>query len=565
MIRKELTWALLFAAMTFRPAHSQNAPPVRPPSAGNPLEALPQVNAPRGAPSVTVDVQPQAPQLQALLERPITPSRVQIEGVHAIPFDQVAQRFAPLVGQAIKIGDLIKAADGVTKLYKQKGYALSFAFVPAQTFQNGVVRITVVEGYVERIEINGQPGAAEKRIRALAERIRADRPLRQASFERYINVLGLVPGVKIAATVAPPQNTDGAATLALDVERQPFTFATGIDLNHPGVQGIVSATENGMLGLGETLGVSGLFPKGRDDQTYYAVSAALPIGTDGFIAKVDASHYYGHPSDNPGLPSYVERTVVNDRASISASYPFILSNSRSLIGTASAYASSNEDRFKNTITGAQIDQRSQIRVSALQLDFTGVEPGVIRRASLNVAKAFNVLGASKAADTNIAGVLAQNPVSLTFLRTGATASQSNEWPFKIGTVVAATGQYSADSLPTSEQIAFGAQRFALGYQPGEVSGDSGWAVSAEINRPVALTLAYLKTITPYLIIDTARVYLHGTTAQLSRLASVGAGFRISDARYYSLDLSVAKPICTAPIESASRNPRINATVSYQFH
>lgn len=91
------------------------------------------------------------------------------------------------------------------ELYKQKGYALSFAFVPAQTFQNGVVRITVVEGYVERIEIKGQPGAAEKRIRALAERIRADRPLRQASFERYINVLGLVPGVKIAATVAPPQ------------------------------------------------------------------------------------------------------------------------------------------------------------------------------------------------------------------------------------------------------------------------------------------------------------------------------------------------------------------------
>jgi hemolysin activation/secretion protein len=564
---KEWKWTLLLAALAAlaaHAAHSQSAPS-RPAVAGNPLDALPQVNAPQKPPSVTVDVQQQAPQLEALLARHVSPSKVQVEGVHALPFDEVAQRFAPVVGQDVTVGDLIKIADSVTALYKQRGYALSFAFVPAQTFQDGVVRITVVEGYVADIRITGKPGSAEKRIRAVADRIRADRPLRQATFERYINVLGLTPGVKIAATVAPPQNTDGATTLVLDVERKPVNLATGIDLNHPSVQGIVSVTENGLLGQGETLGVSALFPKGRDDQTYYAVTGALPLGTDGFTAKVDASHYYGHPTDNPGLPSYVERTVVNDKAGLSASYPFILSNSRSLIGTAGMYASHDEDRFKNTLTGAQLEQRSQVRVTTLQLDYTSVDTGTVRRASINVAKALNVLGASKAADTNIPGVVTQNPISLTFVRTGASVSQSNEWPYKIGTVIAATGQYSPNSLPTSEQIAFGAQRFALGYQPGEVSGDSGWAVSAEINRPFAVGLAYLKTFTPYIAVDTARVYLHGGTATPSRLASVGVGFRISDAKYYSLDLSVAKPVGDAPVESASRSPRINATFSYQFN
>jgi hemolysin activation/secretion protein len=564
MIR-EWKWALLLTAVTAHAAHSQSAPAARPVVAGNPLDALPQVSAPHKPPNVTVDVQLQAPQLQALLDRHLTPSKVQVEGVHALPFNEVAQRFAPLVGREVTIGDLIKVADGVTALYKQRGYALCFAFVPAQNFQNGVVHIIVVEGYVAHVKIKGKPGAAERRIRAVAEHILADRPLRQASFERYINVLGLIPGVKIAATAAPPQNTDGATVLELDVERKPFTIATGIDLNHPGIQGILSATENGMFGQGESLGVSALFPKGRDDQTYYAVSAALPVGTDGFTAKADASHYYGHPTDNPGLPAYVERTVINDKVGLSTFYPFILTNSRSLIGTAGGYASRDEDRFKNTITGALLDQRSQVRVGTLQLDYTSIDTGVIQRASVNVAKAFNVLGASKAADTNIAGLLAQNPISLTFLRTGASISQNNEWPAKIGTVVAATGQYSPNSLPTSEQIAFGAQRFALGYQPGEVSGDSGWAVSAEINRSFALGLAYLKTITPYVAADTARVYLHGGTAQPSRLASVGAGFRISDAKYYNLDLSVAKPVGDAPIESASRSPRINATFSYQFN
>jgi len=564
---KEWKWTLLAAAVAAHAAQAQTSGQVaRPSVAGNPLDALPQVNAPQKPPSVTVDVQTQTPHIQELLARHLTPQKIQIEGAKTIPFDEIAQRFTPLVGKDVTIGELMETANGVTALYKERGYALSFAFVPAQTFEGGVVHITVVEGYVADVKIKGDPGTTEKRIRAIADRIRADRPLKQDTFERYVNVLGLTPGVKIAATVAPPQTTDGATSLELDVDRKPFNFATGIDMNHPGLQGIVSATENGLLGQGETIGASALLPKGRNDQTYFAVNGALPIGTDGFTAKVDASHYYGHPVDNPGLPSFVERTVVNDKVGLSASYPFILSNSRSLVGTAGAYASHDEDRFKNTITGALLGQRSQVRVTTLQLDYTGVDTGTVRRASINVAKAFDVLGASKTAETNIPGVVTINPISLTFVRTGATISQTNEWPYKIGTSIAATGQYSPDSLPTSEQIAFGGQRFALGYQPGEVSGDSGWAASAEVNRPFAIGLAFMKSVTPYVSVDTAHVYLHGGTAKPSRLASVGVGFRVSDAKYYSLDLSLAKPVGDAPVEgNGSRSPRVNATFSYQFN
>ncbi|MFB9127071.1 hypothetical protein ACFFYR_29300 [Paraburkholderia dipogonis] len=48
---------------------------------------------------MTVQVAPQAPQLEELLARHITPSRVQVEGVKSIPFDDVAQRFTPLVAR----------------------------------------------------------------------------------------------------------------------------------------------------------------------------------------------------------------------------------------------------------------------------------------------------------------------------------------------------------------------------------------------------------------------------------------------------------------------------------
>jgi hemolysin activation/secretion protein len=261
----------------------------------------------------------------------------------------------------------------------------------------------------------------------------------------------------------------------------------------------------------------------------------------------------------------VERTVISDKLTGSLSYPLLLGNTRSLIGTASAYAAHDEDRYRNTLNGLQYDLSSQVRVLQLQADYTEVKPGQVRKASLVVAKAFDILGASKSAQTNIPGLSLHNPVSLNFVRTDASYSQSNDWPMGFGTSVAATGQYSPNTLPTSEQISFGAQRFAAGYQPGEASGDSGWAVVLELNHPFRLGKVWLQSITPYVSFDMARVYLHAGTPSPSRLSSASAGFRITDGKYYSLDLSVAKALADAPVESASRSPRVNATFSYQLN
>ncbi|WP_414444966.1 ShlB/FhaC/HecB family hemolysin secretion/activation protein [Burkholderia sp. 22PA0106] len=552
-------WTMLFAlaATAAGPAQAQTRP------AGNPLESLPQINVPQRS-TVTVQVEPQAQQVQELLARHITPSTIRVEGVKSVPFDLVSSRFTPLVGKDITIGQLIEIANGVTKLYQERGFALSFAFVPAQTFEDGVVRVTIVEGYVSDVQITGKPGPMESKLRAVAAHITADRPLRKDTFERYVNTFGLLPGITVKANVPPPQNTDGATTMTLDVSRKPINVSSGIATTTPGVQGVFTVTESGLTSLGEQLSISALAPKGPNNVTYVAASGSVPIGSNGLIARVDASHYRGNPTDNPGLPSYVKRTVINDKIGVSTSYPILLNNQRSLLATVSGYASHSEDNYQNQLGGQYIGLRSQVRVLQAQMDYTTIRPSSVTKLSLNVAKAFDILGASKSAETNIAGSTQTNPASITFVRTGGTLVQTNQWPYKIGTTVQLTGQYSAVSLPTTEQIAFGAQRFALGYEPGEASGDSGWGMSAEINRQFTVGYAYLKSITPYIAYDMARVYLHAGTPQPNRLSSVGIGVRVSDGQHYNLDLNVAKAVGDAPIESASRSPRINASFSYQL-
>ena len=545
-------------------AHLAYAQTSRAPVGGNPVQTLPQVNAPQAAPNVTVQVEKPNPQLQQLLARTITPSKVQVEGVKALPFDEVAQRFTPLVGHETTIGQLIETANGVTKLYQDRGYALSFAFIPAQDFTDGVVRVTVVEGYVSKVQISGDAGNAESKIRAIAAHIEADRPLRRSTFERYINVLGLMQGVKIAANVAPPTTTDGGTTLDLKVDRKRVDFNVGTDFNHPGVQALATAVENGVLGLGEQMSVTALFPPGRDSQTYFAGNFSAPLGSDGLIGKLNASHYHGQPTDNPGLPNTVHRDVTQDKFGGSIAYPFILSNQRSLVAQLNAYATHDEDRYSNTITGAELGLKSNIRVLSPELDYADTSDGQSRKASVSISKAFNVLGASKSAFSNVAGVTPQNQVDIQFFKTNASYTQSNQWPLGIGTTFSLAGQYSPDSLPTSEQITFGGPRFGLGYQPGEAAGDSGWGASIEVNRAFNIGFTYFQTAQPYIEFDTARVYLHAGPTYPSHLASVALGVRFGDLKHYSLDLAVGKAVADAPIESASRSPRVNANFSYNF-
>ena len=157
---------------------------------GNPLDNLPKLE-PSPAPAVTVDIQPQAldPAMQRLLASRIVPSRFKIAGVESIPFELVAAEFAPLTNREVTVAELLQAANKVTQIYQAKGYPLSFAFVPAQTFQDNIVEINVVEGYVSTVKIEGNPGASEERLRSIAEQLKEDRPLSRDTFDRITTIL----------------------------------------------------------------------------------------------------------------------------------------------------------------------------------------------------------------------------------------------------------------------------------------------------------------------------------------------------------------------------------------
>lgn len=529
------------------------------PGKGNPLDSLP-VPQPVQPSTVQVDIvkKDAEPALQRLLDTHITPSRFQISGVHALPFELIAAEFAPMANREVTIAELLKAADKVTRLYQARGYPLSFAFLPTQKFENRVVVVNVVEGYVGSIEVTGNPGRAKRRLLRIAEQLKDERPLRRDTFERVSAILAMQPGVHIVASVQPPARTDGAGAMTLAVKRRPVTTGLGIDRATARLRGVVSVSENGLTPLGEQITLSALAPPGPQHEHYYGVTYAQPLGTRGTIFQLNFSDYKTRP-EYPALaavqfqPSYRTHTK---RIAATLSHPFILDGRRNLTLAGGVYAADNHSTYTRSVPAPDpvVTIGSGIRALSAEFNWRTFSEKNSTNASGGIYHGIDGLGAGL--DNSIA--------DLGFTRVKATLIHTRQLPNRFGVTLAASGQYSDSVLPLSEQITFGASQFGLAYPASEITSDRGWGWSLELNRSWAPAMPYLKQVQPYLMTDASHV--RGKTGDVTHrnIASIGVGIRFGAAPRYSLDLSIAQPVGETPTNASRRSPRLNLTYFYQF-
>ncbi len=532
---------------------------------GNPLDALPKVDDLPSAPA-EINIAPPAadPAMLKLLSSHLVPSRFQISGVTALPFDQVAAQFAALAKRDTTVAELLAAADKVTQMYRERGYPLSFAFIPAQSFDQNIVQVTVVEGYVKTVKVDGNPGHGTARLATIAGQLQKDRPLRQATFERVAGILSSQPGMQVVVNITPPTATDGGADMVLSVRRKPVTVGVGLDYRQRGMRGLITASANGLTPLGEQISVSTLQPSGAVNEKFYAVNYLQPISSDGLLAKFSASDYRSEPQNQilPSLQFESRYKTKATRVGAAISYPLMLDNTHNLTLTGAVYAAENDETYTRSVrvTPMQVSLRSQLRVFSGDLAWTAVTPGFnllpqVRQAGFGLYKGLDALGASRE----------NSRVDLDFNKATLHFSQSNQLSADVGVAFATSVQYSGNILPSSEKIGFGGRLFGLGYPAGDIAGDKGWGISAEINRQFPVSTAYLKSVQPYVIVDRARAYSNDVVLVHDTLGSVALGTRFSDGKYYTLDLSLAKPLADLPANASSRSLRFNLMYSYQLY
>ncbi|WP_207865691.1 ShlB/FhaC/HecB family hemolysin secretion/activation protein [Pseudomonas sp. 58(2021)] len=482
---------------------------------------------------------------------------VQIEGGTLYPLNELAEVFKPLIGHEPSLADLIEATRTITRRYQSDGYLLSYAFLPQQTFEGGVARVVLVEGYVRDVEVQGDIGRVKGLIDRLAAKIQAERPLTRKTFERYTTLMTRIPGVTLQAQVPPPGTTDGATTLLAQASRKPFTstLSTTED-NRNGTQALLGVSSNSQTSMGEQLTLSGLFPPGKDHEHYYRLDYSQFLDDEGTQLSLSASRYRADPGTNVLLNNGLELKPhrENDRYSIGFSLPLIAASNELLTAGARLYAVNDKTRYNVIGYPLSVEERTDVRALAFESDWRKADARQLRILSGGVYQGLDSMGAH----TN------NSAIDLNFLRLRLSGVQSDKFFDNWQGVLSGALYWSDDTLPDSERAVFGGQNFGRGYPDDQASGDKGWGVAYEINYSFNRDGNWVRILQPYVVLDRSRSWFNQLPVQANSLSSAAVGLRFGDAKYYNIALEAAKPMSDEALDTFNRRPRYSVSFSYQL-
>jgi len=492
-----------------------------------------------------------------LMETKVNLKTVQIEGGTIYPLNELAEIYKPLIGRQASLAELIEATRNITRRYQQDGYLLSYAFLPQQSFDDGVARVVLVEGYVRDIQMQGDIGRVKGLLDKLAAKIQAERPLTRKTFERYTTLMSRIPGVTIQAQVPPPGTTDGATTLVAQASRKPFTstLSTTED-NRNGPQALLGVSSNSQTSMGEQLSLSGLFPPGDDKEHYYRLDYSQFLDTEGTQLNVSASRYRADPDTEVlvGGGGRLSTHRENDRYSIGFSTPLIASANELLTAGSRLYAVDDKTRYDGINFPFSTELRTDVRALAFEGDWRKADARQLRILSAGIYQGFDSLGAH----TNY------DDIDLDFFRVRLSGVQSDKFLDNWQGVLSAALYWSDDTLPDSERAVFGGQNFGRGYPDDQASGDKGWGVAYEVNYSFNRDGNWMRILQPYVVVDRSRSWFNQLPVQANNLSSTAVGLRFGDAKYYNVALEVAKAMSDEALDTFNRKPRYSISFSYQL-
>ena len=532
-------------------AAEQAVPPIQIPASIDPNRLSDQFKTPPATgPAVEFEVPPPPPEATPPANADkvqFTLSAVTIDGATAIPAASFTGLYADRIGQTVSLAEAYGWADAITKAYREDGYVLSRAIVPAQKISGGSIHIAVVEGFIDQVTVQGDTSPT---LVAYGEKLRSSRPLKADDLERYLLLANELPGVTVRSVLEPSATVPGASNLTLVAAEKPVDAT--FELDNRGTryvgpwQGYTSVGFNDILGYNERTAFRYATTSDPRELAYLELSETAPIDDDGTSALVTLNRTRAAPGYT--LADLGAHTT-GEGILFGVKHEFIRQRSEDLtLGLNFDY------RDGTTLLKATPPDRAPStddKIRALRLNGTYDVADMWNgqnQATFELSHGLPILDASRFA-TRFSPNNASRPYGdpeFTKLLVGLSRTTPIGGDFAV--LVAMQGQTAFGSaLLSGEQFGLGGGAFGRGYDPSEVTGDDGVAGKAELQWTPNLELGQLKYTQFYAFYDvgeavTQHVRQDGSGQTTGSLASTGVGVRLALFDNYTSNLELAKPL-----------------------
>lgn len=406
---------------------------------------------------------------------------IRLEGNRAYADAELLPLMQAVTGRDASLGELRQAARRITAYYRERGYIVARAFIPAQELRGGIVTIQVLEGTMHGNELRNASRVQDAVMQRYidAQGLQGE-VIRNKDTDRLLLLLADLPAVgKVDGLLRPGQavgTSDLVVTAQAGRTRDFEVSADNLGNRYTGEHRLnAAATFHSPARLGDRLSLRASV---TDEQLVFGrAHYDLPVGGNGLRLGAAVAHTsYQLGREFEALDARGTASTVG----LTATYPVVrgVNTNLTLLGALDRRELRDEVRS----TGAQTRRGA----TALGLDLAGDHADALLGGGYSTARLSLTLGQL---DIRTPAALAADQATVRtdggYHKLGFGATRLQAITPTTSAFVAFTGQYAGGNLDSSEKFVLGGINGVRAYPQGEAAGDHAWLTNVELRQNLA--------------------------------------------------------------------------------
>jgi len=397
---------------------------------------------------------------------------IEIKGNTVIDTQTLQEKVDTFKNKDLTLEEMGEVADLVTITYQEEGYILARAYLPEQEVQKGVLTIAVQEGKIGKIIVSGGRHFDERVIKRYFKPQEKHGAIKESLLEKGLLLSSTTPNLKTDIVLKEGEQV-GEVDLVVntqDTSEVTFGLDASIDYNNFGAA-LVSEDRYGISmniidhNWGSELKLRGVTGNTYEDSTLAALRLKIPVyhyGTKLTYSYLAGNYVVGQAFADLGLSGRTKNWGVG------VVHPIITKKNMNL-----DIEFSYESKYSEQDQLEELAHIDDVDAFAVGLNFDNLD----RFLGKNIVSLLYFMGSN---DFDKEFSPSRANIDEDFWRINLIAARIQKVYGNTNALLRATGQYSPDRLPSTEQTILGGFGSVRGHAPSQFLGDYGYGVSAEL-------------------------------------------------------------------------------------